>query len=305
MTIEALQLPDKTAALWPRLGAWLERALYPRVEPTAVKLGGGVVLAARWHHRQSHELDIVIPAEATLWELKPALDEMAEGLGSDGYEYHEQRDEYRARFLTEGQVQTLAIWAGGVAPPRAEASASICGRDGVALSTSQILVTKLQRGEFALAKDVIDVVSAARLDSPSLETAVNTLTPPRARLIAATWDRAGTTIAWRASAEFSDAVIETTALGPRGADAIIASLYEQIDIGVSEGRVEVHTRTAGGAQRTHRWTPGEATECAMRSGMVAAMRGMRMDAMGILGAAKAAARNGTPSDIASGRRAER
>ena len=253
-----------------------------------MKLGGGAVLAARWRHRQSHELDIVIPGEATLWELKPALDEMAEGLGSDGYEYHEGRDEYRARFLTEGQVQTLAIWAGSVAPPGAEATANICGREGVALSTSQILVTKLQRGEFALAKDVIDVVSAARVDKASLEAAVNTLTPPRARLIAATWDRAGTTIAWRASAEFSNQVIETRGLGPRGADAIVANLYEQIDVRVSDGHIELHTRTGGGTRRTHRWTPGEATDCAMRNGMVAAMRGMRMDAMGILGAAKAA-----------------
>ena len=61
----------------------------------------------------------------------------------------------------------------------AERTAEVDGGNEIVLATAQILKGKLERGEDALARDVIDVITAERLDPASIEVAVNAITPLR------------------------------------------------------------------------------------------------------------------------------
>ena len=67
MTAERLQLPEPAGALWTRVREPLKRALESLGAPMELKLGGGTVLAARWKHRSSHDIDIVVPEKTNLW----------------------------------------------------------------------------------------------------------------------------------------------------------------------------------------------------------------------------------------------
>ena len=135
------------------------------------------------------------------------------------------------------------------------------------LATAQILKGKLERGEEALARDAIDVITAERLDPASLEVAVNAITPPYTRLISTVWDRAKTTIARRAEAEFGDAIPDPATLGPKAGEAIRSRMYAQIAITVEDGRIVATTTTAGGTTRRHEWTAAEAAEQFRTSGL--------------------------------------
>ena len=85
MTAERPRLPEPAGTLWTRIREPLKRALGSRVAPTELKLGGGTVLAARWKHRRSHDIDIVVPEKTDLWKYGAALDDAMTALGADKY----------------------------------------------------------------------------------------------------------------------------------------------------------------------------------------------------------------------------
>ena len=298
MSAERLRLPEPAGTLWTRIREPLKRALGSRGAPMELKLGGGTVLAARWKHRKSHDIDVVVPETTNLWTHGAALGEAMTSLGADNYGYSPKHNQYRAAFTEGSTRQTLEIWPNDPEPRGAERAADIDGGNEIVLATAQILKGKLERGEDALARDVIDVITAERLDPASLEVAVNAVTPPYARLVGAVWDRAKTTIARRAETEFGDAVADPATLGPRAGEAILFRMYARIAIAVEDGRIVATTTTARGTTRRHEWTAGEAAERFRTSGLDAALSGMRQDAERIRDAATAAAKTGRNEQVA-------
>ena len=289
MSAERLHLPEPARTLWTRIREPLKRALESRGAPE-LKLGDGTVLAARWKHRMSRDIDIVVPERTDLWAHGAALDDAMTALGADKYGYSPKHNQYRAAFTVGSTRPTLEIWPNDPEPRGAEGASEIDGGNEIVLATAQILKGKLERGEEALARDTIDVITAARLDPASLEVAVNAITPPYTRLISTVWDRAKTTIARRAEAEFGDAIADPATLGPRAGEAIRSRMYAQIAITVEDGRIVATTTTAGGTTRRHEWTAAEAAEQFRTSGLDAALSGMRQDAGRIRDAATAAAK---------------
>ena len=298
MSAERLQLPEPAGTLWRRVREPLKRALESLGAPMELKLGGGTVLAARWKHRNSHDIDIVVPEKTNLWTYGAALDDAMTALGADKYGYSPKHKQYRAAFTEGSTRQTLEIWPNDPEPRGAERAAEIDRVSEVVLATAQILKGKLERGEDALARDVIDVITAERLDPAGLEVAVNAVTPPYARLVGAVWDRAQTTIARRAEAEFGDTIADPATLGPRAGEAILARMYARIAVAVEDGRIVATTTTAGGTMRRREWTAGEAAERFVTSGVDAALSGMRQDARRIRDAATAATQAGRNEHIA-------
>ena len=168
MSAERLQLPEPAGTLWTRIREPLKRALGSRGAPTELKLGGWTVLAARWEHRRSHDIDIVVPEKTNLWTHGAALDDAMTALGADKYGYSPKHKQYRAAFTEGSTRQTLEIWPNDPEPRGAERTAEVDGGNEIVLATAQILKGKLERGEDALARDVIDVITAERLDPASL-----------------------------------------------------------------------------------------------------------------------------------------
>ena len=101
MSAERLQLPAPAGALWSRIREPLKRALTSRGAPMELKLGGGTVLAARWRHRRSHDIDVVVPGRTNLWTHGAALDDAMTALGADRYGYSPKHNQYRAAFTEE------------------------------------------------------------------------------------------------------------------------------------------------------------------------------------------------------------
>ncbi len=298
MNAERLQLPEPAGALWSRIREPLKRALASRRAPLELKLGGGTVLAARWRHRRSHDIDVVVPEETNLWTYGAALEEAMAALGAARYGYSPRHNQYRAAFTEGCTKQTIEIWPNDPEPGGAERTADVDGGSEIVLATAQILKGKLERGEDALARDVIDVITAERLDPAGLEVAVNAITPPYARLVSAVWDRAKTTIARRAEAEFGDAVADPATLGPKAGEALLSRMYARIAIAVEDGRVVATTTTAGGTRRRREWTAAEAAARFRTSGLDAALDGMRQDAGRIRAAAMAATQAGRNEQVA-------
>lgn len=288
MSAERLQLPEPASALWSRIREPLQRALASRGAPMELRLGGGTVLAARWRHRRSHDIDVVVPDKTNLWTYGAALDEAMAALGAVRYGYSPRHKQYRAAFSEGSTKQTLEIWPNDPEPRGAECTADVDGDSQIVLATAQILKGKLERGENALARDVIDVITAERLDPASIESAVNAITPPYARLVSVVWDSAKTTIARRAEAEFGDAVADPATLGPKAGEALLSRMYARVAIAVENGRIVATTTTASGTTRRREWTAGEAVERFRTSGLDAALSGMRQDAGRIRDAAIAA-----------------
>ena len=298
MSAERLRLPEPAGALWTIIREPLKRALGSRGAPTELKLGGGTVLAARWKHRRSHDIDIVVPERTNLWTYGAALDDAMTALGADKYGYSPKHKQYRAAFTEGSARQTLEIWPNDPEPRGAERTAALDGSNEIVLATAQILKGKLERGEDALARDVIDVITAERLDPAGLEVAVNAITPPYARLVGAVWDRAQTIIARRAEAEFGNSIADPATLGPRAGEAILSRMYARIAVIVEDGRIVATTTTAGGTTRRREWTAGETVEGFRTSGLDAALSGMQQDAGRIRAAATAATQAGRNEQIA-------
>ena len=63
-----------------------------------MKLGGGTILAARWRHRKSRDIDVVTGADFALWKRSDHLNGVMRGLGAEACGYNAKRRQYRAAF---------------------------------------------------------------------------------------------------------------------------------------------------------------------------------------------------------------
>ena len=92
-----LRLPEPAGSLHARtrdlLDAWLPEVMPP---DGVWAIGGGTMLAARWKHRKSMDLDIALPSQSGLSALSPAWNrEFTDGMAALG--------------ATGVQVQTQAL----------------------------------------------------------------------------------------------------------------------------------------------------------------------------------------------------
>ena len=173
--MERLTLPLPARGVWLRvrslLGPALER-LGPEAGPW--KIGGGTVLAARWSHRESVDLDVTVNAGSAMPALfaGPTNDFEAQLRQRGGSSFTVDRDRCTIRFST-GKLDLSAL---DPIPSDGHVDALVDGEPAVVLSTAQILCGKLQRATRSPVRDVFDVVVAGKLDPHALAIAANTRT---------------------------------------------------------------------------------------------------------------------------------
>ena len=101
--MERLTLPLPARGIWLRVTSLLQ-AVLDRLGPEAGpwKIGGGTVLAARWSHRKSADLDLTVNAGAAIPALSagPDNDFEAEIVRRGGYAITFDRDRCTVRFST-------------------------------------------------------------------------------------------------------------------------------------------------------------------------------------------------------------
>ena len=70
--MERLKLVEPAASLWRTAGPAIRRALKELQDgPHEWRFGGGTILATRWEHRLSFDIDLTVTSNADRWELAP------------------------------------------------------------------------------------------------------------------------------------------------------------------------------------------------------------------------------------------
>ena len=179
-----LTLPRPAAEVWAAT-----RDVIHRIGPTGENepvipphLGGGTVLAARWRHRTSTDIDVIFPRRGTLTDL---LQDDAKNIGDrlgGNPEIVNQRHVTVA--LPSGSLDLAAIdpW-----PELGHTETLVDGRIEIVLSNTQILRGKLERTQEMMPRDVFDIATAAREDPSSLASALNMLPEDRVTAIPWSW----------------------------------------------------------------------------------------------------------------------
>jgi len=249
--MDRLTLPLPARGIWLRVRSLLEPAL-ERLGPEAGpwKIGGGTVLAARWNHRESLDLDLTVNAPAAI----PALfvgsgdDFEAELRHRGGHSISIDRDRCTVRFST-GKLDLCAL---DPTPGEGHAAALVDDEPAVVLSSAQILCGKLRRATRSPVRDVFDIVVAERLDPHALAIAANTRTARDVEAIAAAWQASDPVFTYNASLDLSGVrpqfAGDMTRLG-HAAAALTGVRYERVRI-YTDGSVGfVETRTRNGVER--------------------------------------------------------
>ena len=194
-----LRLPDNAGALWRATRDITRRGIAEVTgQSSSYAIGGGTILAARWKHRSSKDIDIVVAEEANpgnvLGSPESSFKREIESLGGS------VRRKARGKLISaEWEHQKIDIWATTPIPATGTGTAIVDGKSETLLSTTQILRGKLERGEDCLVRDVYDVLRAGELDRKSLVAAANSAGRRWTRTIAGIWEAANTRIAARAA----------------------------------------------------------------------------------------------------------
>ena len=167
-----LELHGTPKALYDRVRGGLEGETQRAGLPLHV--GGGGVLEARWDHRESLDIDVVIPTDNPD-AARSALNRAAEQSGG----YRVQGPGFdRIEFPDRPQEEHVDVGFSQPTPATGVEHSSVNGRPAEVLNSTQIMTAKLtHRGLNAPVRDVFDVAVCARIEPRALEAAVNARTP--------------------------------------------------------------------------------------------------------------------------------
>ena len=156
-----LTLPTPAASLWRATREALTDALTNIGHPGIYRMGGGTILAARWRHRRSWDIDLQVDPGTDLGKLDENREFRAKMKALGGTpSYDPQLKLYRILFDDE---QAIELWSHRPPITRGARREQVDGRNEWLLSTTQILRGKLERGHKKLARDVYDIRMAAEL----------------------------------------------------------------------------------------------------------------------------------------------
>ena len=241
-----LTLPEPAGDLWLQTRDILTR-LGPAGNPWAVHLGGGTVLGARLHHRESTDIDIVVHEVPALGALaRPGPENLTTRLG--GTTIKETQGQIRVRMKT-GVIDVNTV---PVIPEDDHEEAEIEGRPQTVLSTVQILRGKFERAtEPAPVRDVYDVIrAAADADAAgSLAAAYGLLIEDRQDAIETEWRMLDALYEQEASDELrltEEPQVDPAMLGSAGALALNSHRLARLVVSLEGDEIEIERTTRNG-----------------------------------------------------------
>lgn len=239
---EDLELRGSPKHLYERIRDNLER----QTELT-VWIGGGGILEARWGHRGSVDIDVVLATEAVR-AARFALDRAAQQSG--GYRVEGPGFD-RIEFPDRPREEHVDVGFGRPAPGAGAKPATVNGRAAGVLSSTQIMTGKLSnRGLDALVRDVFDIGVCARKDGRALEAAVNAQAAERRQSMKRIYSMMESDLKSRANDELRDVrpefkdILENPAKAAR--QAIEQATYERFRIRCEAGRTTLSTKSGLG-----------------------------------------------------------
>ena len=266
--MENLTLPDPARGFWLETRDTVRRALEQLQPGIEYRIGGGTILAARWKHRSSFDIDIQVDKETMLEKLEGEgygwLHKEIERLGAKT-EYYPKLNMYRIRGQDDHRrTKEVQVWGHELEIKKGHTRTQVEGLEETVLSTAQILRGKLERAERHPARDVYDIVKAAGIDPVSLEIAVNTMPHDAVATAALTWTVAygkiGNEAAERLVGLAPDEEGRHYEIGKKGSRALLETRYAYLQLGVEDDRIVIEATTQNNRRRRMTMTARQAEE---------------------------------------------
>ena len=259
--------------------------------PHECRLGGGTTLAARWHHRDSFDVDLTVSTGANLSSLGPRFEETMAKLGGKA-DYLE--GQWKVGFEA-GQVDLSKLQP---VPAGAQHTALV---DDEPFTVLSILHGKMERATRSPVRDVFDVIKAARLEPEALAIAVNARTRLTSEVICMTWERTNKTFEQETHDQLlgvPDAMREDPAtLGLKAAAAVQGALYRRVTMHTDDRLTVVETETKNGAARRIVIPPADIDREFAVNGLTEYFYFNVMGGERMLEAARAAVTGPTPTEL--------
>ena len=270
--MELLTLPEPAASLWRRASRALERALAQSERPPARwSIGGGTILAQRWGHRESTDIDLTVSAGTGIDRLDERVGGTlkADMTAAGAADVSTGRTRHRIVF-EQGSIDIAELDA---RPAAGEVTAVIEGSEVSVKTTTQILRGKLERAmrEESPARDLFDIAVAHHADPDALAQAANMLGEDEIRQVKTHWrinahrleHEAKATLA-KASPEYEP---ERRDLVARAAARLEDARYQAVRIRAAQSGLTIETRTAGRRPTTIRTGHDKTADTLERTGI--------------------------------------
>ena len=250
--MERLKLVEPAASLWRMAGPTIEEALEALQDgPHGWRFGGGTILATRWGHRLSFDIDLTVTGNADLRELAPEYGTGFErAIRQLGGEPKFGPGSVKIDFGT-GSIEICRLDS---MPAAGERQCVIEEREETVLSTTQILCGKLERAPRSPVRDVFDFIAAKQADPRALAAAANSLYEGHARAVAAHWERNNERFEDEATKDLKGVPAhfrcDFRTLGTQAGDALLGALYKRFVICTEHGSAFAFTETGSGTRAT-------------------------------------------------------
>ena len=266
--METLTLPEPARQLWTA-----KRDIVHSIQPVMFQvqirphLGGGTILAARWQHRVSTDIDIFLPGRNTLIDLVQDNDKnIVAQLGGTP----EATSTGHVKIGFEHGKMDLVVLKPD--PPFGETRALVDGNPELVLSSAQILRGKLERVDKLLARDVFDMLVAAEADPVALATAANMIDETHTAATQAAWEEHADTLAENAKTDIRGVPtdrypFDPQTLGRDAAEALRSHRYTSIQVDVDGRDFTIQKNTGAGALPPERYPTKDAARALIQSGI--------------------------------------
>ena len=270
--MDKLTLPEPAASLWRRTAPALDRALRQTQRPPAQwSIGGGTILARRWGHRESTDIDLTVPAGTGIHTLDDRVGGTLEADMTAAGAAHVSTGRARHRIVFErGSIDIAEMDA---RPAAGGETAVVDGHQVTVKSTTQILRGKLERAlrEESPVRDLFDVAVAHHADPDALAEAANMLGEDEIRQVRTHWRMNAHSLRQEAGAKLTgvNPEYEAERRDPVGQaiERLGDALYLAVRIRGTEGGLTIEARTRGRSIRAIRTPYDEVPDALERTGM--------------------------------------
>ncbi len=242
---EDLTLPEPARTLLGRTRGILDTHVTPHtLDRGGWIIGGGTILAARWRHRDSRDIDLLVHPRTETRFLQPAA----------APELHRRLEAAGARKISFGRFSQILFAESKIEMLAAEPQprighrrALVDGREATTLTSSQILTGKFaNRSLNPPVRDLYDFAVAGKSAPRALMMAVNALAGNEIRWRLVSWEMEREKFAEEGPLELHGVPLQYEAIRADptryASQAVMAAVYQHVRLHVRNGEAVVETR---------------------------------------------------------------
>lgn len=252
-----MNLPEPARTAWRRCADAIDEHLCKHLDGfLGWKVYGGTILAARWAHRESTDIDLLIPAKSGIEYIKSdknpgAAEELAarmEKLGAT-----EINEKGRFQIIIKVKDGKVDIFESDPPMRYGFTTERVEHRTERVMSNAQIIAGKMSRAGRNPVRDLFDIAVAGEIDGRSLETAVNGWSEATRKTVSDLWSESSE--AYRRDAERDLKGVpekwEWIKADPAGTAiaAVAGCMYRKVELDVSKDAATWRTACGNGRMR--------------------------------------------------------